>query len=138
MRPALIALAALALTACASHTNEIPAAYVSPLQYQDYSCKQIGAELRRVSARAQQVAHDVDKNASGDSTAMAVGLVLFWPALFFIDGDTPQAQEYARLKGEFDALEQVAIQKDCGLKVERPFTQLEARKKEQSAQETNK
>lgn len=131
MRKTLLIGVSLVLAACASHTNEIAAAYVSPLQYQDFSCKQIGAELQRVSTRAQQVAHDVDKNASGDTTAMAVGLVLFWPALFFIDGDTPQAQEYARLKGEFDALEQAAVQKDCGLKVERPFTQIEQARKQQ-------
>ena len=132
----LAAAIALSLTACADHTNEIAAAYVSPLQYQDYSCKQIGAELGRVSNRANQVAYDVDKNASGDTTAMAVGLVLFWPALFFIDGDTPQAQEYARLKGEFDALEQAAIQKDCGIAVkEDPFQKIEQQRQEAKQQQ---
>ncbi len=40
--------------------------------------------------------------------------------LFFLDGDTPQAAEYARLRGEFDALEKASIQKNCGLKIERP------------------
>lgn len=63
---------------------------------------------------------------------MTVGLILFWPALFFIDGDTPQAQEYARLKAEFDALEQAAIQKECGLKIDRPFNQIEAKKQSPS------
>ena len=122
----LILTSAIALSACASHTNDIAAAYVSPLEYQDYNCKQIGAEMGRVSRRAQEVAHNVNKNADGDSTAMAAGLILFWPALFFIDGDSPQAQEYARLKGEFDALEQAAIQKNCGLKVEQnPFVEIE-------------
>ena len=53
-----------------------------------------------------------DKTASNDSVAMGVGLVLFWPALFFIDS-SDQKVEVARLKGEFDALEQAAIQKKC-------------------------
>jgi hypothetical protein len=45
---------------------------------------------------------------------MAVGMILFWPALFFLEGgDGPQAAEYGRLKGERDALERVAIQKKC-------------------------
>lgn len=47
---------------------------------------------------------------------MGVGLVLFWPTLFFLEGgDGPQAQEYARLKGERDAIERVSIQKKCGI-----------------------
>ena len=47
---------------------------------------------------------------------MAIGLVLFWPTLFFLEGgDGPEAAEYARLKGEVDALEGVAIQKQCDM-----------------------
>jgi hypothetical protein len=127
----------LLLVGCADHTHEIQASYVSPLQFQGYSCKQISQEMGRVSRRAQEVAYSVNDNADGDSTAMAVGLILFWPSLFFIDGDTPQAQEYARLKGEFDALEQAAIEKDCGFKVEEsPFVKIEEeRKKQQQAQD---
>ncbi|MEZ5814728.1 MAG: hypothetical protein R3E13_08460 [Alphaproteobacteria bacterium] len=128
-------LGILLLTACASHTHEIPAAYVSPLQYQDYSCKQLGAESQRVSSRAEQVAYEVNKNADGDSAAMAAGLILFWPALFFIDGDTPQAQEYARLKGEYEALEKAGVQKSCGLDYSNnPFARIEAKRKEYEEQ----
>jgi hypothetical protein len=49
---------------------------------------------------------------------MAIGLILFWPALFFLEGgDGPQAAEYARLRGEVDALERVAIVKKCDMTV---------------------
>lgn len=49
---------------------------------------------------------------------MAVGMLLFWPTLFFLEGgDGPQAAEYARLKGEVDALEKVAIAKKCDMTV---------------------
>ena len=41
------------------------------------------------------------------------GLILFWPALFFIGGTKEQEAEYARLKGEYEALDKVAIQKNC-------------------------
>jgi hypothetical protein len=53
-----------------------------------------------------------DDIAGDDAVAMGVGLVLLWPALFFIES-SDQHVELARLKGEFDALEQVAIQKNC-------------------------
>ena len=43
---------------------------------------------------------------------MGVGLVLFWPALFFIESDD-QKEDVARLKGELKAVETAAIRKDC-------------------------
>lgn len=139
MKKKLLVLSTVLITGCADHTHEIASAYVSPLQYQDYSCKQLGAEMTRISSRAQQVAYEVNKNADGDSMAMGVGLVLFWPALLFIDGDSPQAQEYARLKGEFDALEQAAIKKDCDLSVEKnPFTEIEKKRKEENLEKDPK
>ncbi len=112
--------ASLMLIACAKHPEDIQAQYTSPLQYQSYSCKQISQELTRVSRHVQEVGGTVKKTAESDDMEMGVGLILLWPTLFFLDGDTPQAAEYARLKGEFDALEKAAIQKDCGLKIERP------------------
>lgn len=102
------------LSGCASSPDKMAAAYVSPIQYQDYDCTQVGSELTRVSRRAQELYGRLDKTASNDAAQMAVGMVLFWPALFFLEGgDGPEAAEYARLKGERDALEQVAIQKHC-------------------------
>lgn len=85
-------------------------------------------EMATISRRVSDLAAQVDKTASDDSAQMAIGLVLFWPTLFFLDGDTPQAQEYSRLKGEFEALEKAAIQKKCSIKVEefRPKTKVDA------------
>ena len=48
-----------------------------------------------------------------------VGVVIFWPALFFIDGDNQKTAELARLKGEMEALEQASIQKNCGIQFQR-------------------
>jgi len=111
----------LVIGACASSSNEIATSYVSPMQYEDYSCKQISYEMQRVSRRTSEISGVIDKKASNDSAQMGLGLVLFWPALFFLEGgDGPEAAEYARLKGEFDALETVGVQKDCGIEVKRP------------------
>lgn len=44
---------------------------------------------------------------------MGVGLVVFWPALFFLGGTIRQEAEYARLKGEYDAVQQAAIEQKC-------------------------
>jgi hypothetical protein len=84
------------------------------LTYEDYNCKQIGGELERVSRRVNELASQVDSRASGDTAKMTVGLILLWPTLFFIHGNGPEAQEYGRLKGEYETLEKVSIQKECG------------------------
>lgn len=109
----LIALGAqVGLSACASNSSDISPSYVSTMQYQDYNCKQIGKEASRIARRVGEISSAQDDKASGDAVAMGVGMVLFWPALFFISGDDHK-EEIARLKGEYEALEQVSIEKNC-------------------------
>ena len=49
---------------------------------------------------------------------MAIALILFFPALFFLEGgDDARAGEYARLKGESEAMQSVSVQKKCGLDI---------------------
>ena len=108
------------LAGCADHPDKIPATYTSPMQYDGYGCKQIGAEMQRVSSRVTELSGLQEKAASNSDVEMGVGLILFWPTLFFLDRNSAQAAEYGRLKGEFNALEQAGIQKNCGLHVEHP------------------
>lgn len=107
-----LAVAASLLTSCASTSADVQGAYVTPLQYARYDCDQIREEVIRVSNRVHEVARIQDKKAKDDKWAMGVGLVIFWPALFFMIG-SDRKEELSRLKGEYDALEQVAIQKRC-------------------------
>ncbi len=110
-------LSTFVLAGCASHSDNISAQYVSPLQYQDYSCKQVRMEMQRVSRQVNEIAGTQDKQADKDAVAMGVGLVLFWPALFFLIGDDKK-EELGRLKGEYEALEETAIQKECDVAAE--------------------
>lgn len=82
------------------------------MQYGSYDCDQIRAEMVRVSSRVKEVAGAQQRQARNDAVAVGVGLVLFWPALFFLMSDD-QKEELARMKGEYDALESAAIQKKC-------------------------
>lgn len=111
----LLACACCGLAGCASSASDVMPSYVSPLQYQNLTCQQIGAEAERVSQRASQLAGVQDEKSTNDAVATGVGLVLFWPSLFFIKGDGQTAAELARLRGEFDALEKMSIEKNCGL-----------------------
>jgi len=105
-RTTALTLSASLVGACATSPEKIQTAYVSPLAYQNYSCKDIRAELGRVTLRAQELQASLQEKADN-------GMVFFWPILFALEGDDPSAQEYARLKGERDTLEQLATQKNC-------------------------
>jgi hypothetical protein len=107
------ACAALSLAACATSPDKISASYVSPLQYQGYDCGQIRTELVRIGQRVDEVTGQQRKQANNDAIAMGVGLVLFWPALFFLAGGNDKKEELGRLKGEYDALQQAATAKRC-------------------------
>jgi hypothetical protein len=116
----LAALFSLGVAGCASRSDNISAAYVSPTAYASWKCDQIQEEASRISARAAQVAGVQDQKATNDAVATGVGVVLFWPALFFIKGDSTTAAELSRLKGEMEAIEQVSVQKRCGVTFQRP------------------
>jgi hypothetical protein len=75
-------------------------------------------EGQRVSARAAELTGTQTQKANNDAVAMGVGLVLFWPALFFIKGDKETAGELGRLKGELDAIQQASVANNCGITIQ--------------------
>ncbi len=105
------------LSACSTASKDISPSYISPLQYKDYSCDQLTAEMQRISTRVTELGGRLDQAASNDKAITGVGLILFWPALFALGGTKQQEADYARLRGEYDAINQAAIQKDCKLNI---------------------
>lgn len=103
---------AIALTGCATASKDIAANYVSPMQYQSYDCDQLAGETQRIQVRVNQLAGRLDEAASNDK-AIATGGLFFFPAWFALGGTKQQEAEYARLKGEYDAVQQTAILKKC-------------------------
>jgi len=103
------------LVGCASKPSNIKAQYVSPMLYQHYDCEQIVAEKNRID-REVGTLYETLKNKSNNDTLQAASAVLLWPMLFTLEGgDGPDAIEYGRLKGQVKALEDMSIQKKCGL-----------------------
>lgn len=110
---ALIAI--VGLSGCASKSSDIPATYVSPSEYASLSCQTLESEMREISRRVAVITGQVDQEASNDSWQMGVGLVLFWPALFFLEGgDGALQSEYALLKGKYEAVTTQHRNKNCG------------------------
>ncbi len=108
----------ITLSGCSTASKDISSAYISPLQYKDYNCDQLTAEMQRVASRVSEIGGRLDQAAANDKAITGVGMILFWPALFALGGTKQQEADYARLKGEYDAINQASIQKDCKLNVE--------------------
>lgn len=115
MRGWLLSLtgACIVLAGCASSSEDVASTYISPVTYENYTCSQLVAELQNISVRVHEVAGSVDHAATNDKIAMGVGIVIFWPALLMVKGDGVQHQELARLKGEYDAVNEEMIHKNC-------------------------
>lgn len=119
MRSIIFFALGILITGCATQPDKLPTTYVSPNLYQNYSCDQITMEMNRASRKANELQAKLKTDADNDTAQMAVGIIIFWPALFFLEGgDGPEAAEYSRLKGEFEALEEVSVQKKCGVEVQ--------------------
>ena len=99
---------------CSTASKDIVPTYVSPLQYSDYDCEQLKTEIIRINTRVNTISGKLDKNRESDNVTTGVTMLLFWPAVFFLGGTKEQEAEFARLKGESQAVEQVSIQKKCG------------------------
>jgi hypothetical protein len=110
---ALTASVSIALMGCATASKDIAPNYVSPMQYQSYDCDQLAAETQRIQVRVNQLAGRLDEAAANDKVITGVGVVLFWPALFALGGTKQQEAEYARLRGEYEAVQQAAVLKKC-------------------------
>lgn len=108
---------------CSTSSKNISASYISPLQYQSYDCDQLASEAYRIQSRVSALTGHLDESATNDKWIMAAGLILVWPALFALGGTKEQEAEYARLKGEHDAVSQSAVLKKCpGVTTPQPVT----------------
>ncbi|MEE4217321.1 MAG: hypothetical protein V2I48_06915 [Xanthomonadales bacterium] len=114
MKKILITALTISVCACASNPDKIDTAYVSPLTYSKYDCSQISQEMTHVQRRTTELYGRLKKERKKDNWMMGIGMVVFWPSLFALSGgDGPEAAEYAQLKGQYEALRQVSIEKKC-------------------------
>ena len=105
---------------CASRPEQIDPAHVSPVTYKGLSCDEIESEARQVLILADRLAAQVDDRAQSDDVKLAIGLFLFFPPIFFLEGDGPEATQYARLQGEYIALRDAASAKQCTIEFMSP------------------
>jgi len=102
----------LLVSGCSQKADSIKATYVSPLPYEKHSCEQLKGEVIRVNKRLTEISGQQVDAANKDAAAVGVGLV-FWPALLFLARGEDQKEEVGNFKGQYDALREVAVKKNC-------------------------
>ena len=107
------AISAALVAGCASKSEDVSAAHVSTTGYKAFTCDELVAEREALKAKIGEVAAAQDSKAGNDAAAMAVGAIVFLPALLFLAAGDDKSGELSRLKGEFDAVTAVAKDKDC-------------------------
>ena len=100
---------------CAKKAADIKPSYVPPTYYKNHTCDELIDELFRVNAEINALAAEVDSHARKDKVKTGAGILLFWPTLFFLKGDSREAAEYSRMLGEKEAIEFMGRQKGCAL-----------------------
>ena len=86
----------------------------TPEKYQALTCWEIGTEGKRVVSRVAEISGDEYPATSGAAWLVAPSIVVHWPTPWFATSEEA-ATELSKLKGEFEALEQAAALKRCGL-----------------------
>lgn len=107
---------AVVLSGCVTNPDKIGANHVSALKYQNYDCDQLAMEAATIERKVNDLYGHLKKESSKDAWATGVGVVLFWPALFFLAGnENVNETEYAQLKGEYEAIREAQVQKKCAV-----------------------
>lgn len=113
----ILIMTILSVSACAVTPEEIKPTYVSSNKYNRYDCMEIQKEINDISMREKELYSQVSKMEKRDAITLTVGIFLFFPALFFLNGNDNIAQkEYADLKGQHEILKNTAIEKGCSIK----------------------
>ncbi|AYQ57341.1 hypothetical protein MS2017_1662 [Bathymodiolus thermophilus thioautotrophic gill symbiont] len=101
------------LTGCNRTSSEVIADYVDGYKLTSMSCSEIRNELSYLQQRANEAAGIVDEKGKSQDGKDIAAFLLFWPALFLIDDNKPEARRYAQIKGEYEAAKRAYSRKGC-------------------------
>lgn len=134
----LVICVLITTTGCATNPSNISAKYVSPIAYQDWTCEQLVDEHKRLTSVVEKTVKDQKKNASTDAGLMAVGLIIFWPALIGLAATRNEKEAVAQVKGEYEAVHEQMRMKGCPVPAPVPSEQVTTAAEEDEAATTRK
>ncbi|MBX3615896.1 hypothetical protein [Nitrosomonas sp.] len=110
----LVFVIVILLSSCATSPESRSVSYVSPSQFQTYSCEELLNEIERIQNRVSELIGKPGATIPAkDKWILGADLSLSWAALFALGGTEEQEAEYLQLKSEYDAIQQWAVIKQC-------------------------
>ena len=109
----LILILLLAACSSAKQSSQINKAYVSTAKYNSFTCDQLIQESELIRAREPAIAAKVDQHYKSQKNTEAVAWLLFWPAAFWLDDGSKEAEKLSQVRGELDAVRQAMLSKKC-------------------------
>ncbi|MEZ5740044.1 MAG: hypothetical protein R3E68_11755 [Burkholderiaceae bacterium] len=80
--------------------------------FHELSCEQLLARQQLTHEQMRLIGQPIDDSAMGNRVAMGAGVV-FWPALYLVQGERPEHATYSRLKGESQRLASLQTLRGC-------------------------
>lgn len=92
---------------------------VAEYQYGDdnKSCNHLKSELSQMNVDIDKKNTSVTNSSVKNGVLVGVGLILFWPALFFMDLSDSDRVEFEALQKRYNALTRIAADKNCGIDI---------------------
>lgn len=113
MRIVHAGLACALIAGCAKAPETIQPKFASAAPYRTLECPALMEERRRVHTELTRIEALQKENHEADGASMAVGMILFWPALIALAATTDRSEMIAAMKGERDAMDIVMREKAC-------------------------
>lgn len=112
----LIALSAY-VTGCTTDPKNISSLYVSPEPYRVYDCQRLADEFERITNRLEQLRFRLYDRSSKEAFDLLTQGGILWMGVvkdqILLGSSKEEESEYARLKGERNAVREAAVEKGC-------------------------
>lgn len=110
---AMVTMVVLSACSDAKQAEDVDATFVSADKYRGMSCSQLRTEAKRLGDSMSDLEASVDKSYKQDKNLEAVTWILFWPAMFAMDGNDEEAERLSKAKGEADAIKSAMEARGC-------------------------
>ncbi len=103
----------LMLAGCATRAVDVKPLPANAADFALWGCDRIHDESDRVQQQAAELAYAVDERAGQNIMALGLGVTVFWPAMLAMRPVGLEAEELARHKGRYEALQLAAARQQC-------------------------
>ena len=111
----IIVISACFVFSCstAKKAHQVDAVYIPSSQYENKSCDEILLLAEEIKQKTPSLERIVNETRRKDKVKEQVGLWLFFPTYFFMEGNAEEQTDLALARGNLNALRNVGIQKRC-------------------------